>query len=102
MKNRIIIDLMSDGGVKVAFPENHFSKRQLMRVLKSLKLEYRRNVRDYRKQIMKGIRNGKERTGDKQGTGTKSEGTGTKSERAATLRRQTRNKRRSKRRNKRQ
>jgi len=59
MIDKIVISLMEDGNVDVKFPENHFSKRYLMRILKALKLEYRRNVREYRKQIMKGVKNGK-------------------------------------------
>jgi len=57
-EDKIVVYLLSDGSINAEFPENHFSKRQLMRVLKSIKLGYRRNVREYRKQIMKGVKDG--------------------------------------------
>lgn len=56
---KIIIELNDDGSVNVDI-SSHFPKRQLLRVIRSLKLEYRNNVRKYRKiMIKKGIENGR-------------------------------------------
>jgi len=82
MNNEIIIKLKADGNVSVVFPEEHISKRQLTRILKSLKLEYRRNVRNYRKQIMKLVKTQNEMKGVKNGKDTGTNRTGTEGTRA--------------------
>ena len=49
---RIAVEVYASGGVKVEFVEGHVRKRELMRIIKCLKLEHRELIRKYRKKLL--------------------------------------------------
>lgn len=49
---RIAVEVYSSGGVKVDFLEGHVRKRELMRIIKLLKIEHRLLVRKYREKVI--------------------------------------------------
>jgi len=84
-ESEIHIVVSDDGSVSIDFSGRHLRKLLLNRVIKSLKVEHRHSIRNYRKKLIekKGEENGQDRTGDRTGDrtedgagGTKSEGTG--------------------------
>ncbi len=49
---KIMIDLAENGMVSVKFLGNHICKRELLRILKAVRLEYRRKIRLYRSNLV--------------------------------------------------
>ena len=49
---KIMIDLAENGIVSVKFLGGHVCKRELLRILKAIRLEYRRKVRVYRSNLI--------------------------------------------------
>ena len=69
----IKVSLSGDGSagegmpvIKVEFPDEHVKKRELLVIVKALKLEYKRKVRVYRKILI-------EKAGENSGTGRQEE-----------------------------
>ena len=52
MIKKAMLNMMESGVVKVSFEGDHFNKRELMRLIKALKLEHRLSIRMYRKNLM--------------------------------------------------
>jgi len=49
---KINCEVEDSGSVKVRFHGGHITKRELLRLLKAIKLEYRRGVRVYRQKMI--------------------------------------------------
>lgn len=49
---KIIVDVEDSGAVKARIIGGHLCKRELLRVLKAIRLEYRHSVRTYRTQMI--------------------------------------------------
>jgi len=75
------IEISDDGLVDVKFEGGHLNKRELLRIIKAIKLAHRRNIQEYRKNVMKlnkvkekenDIRRNQssERSGSSESTGT--------------------------------
>jgi len=59
MIKKAMLNMLESGVVKVSFEGDHFNKRELMRLIKALKLEHRLSIRMYRKNLM--LKNVKEK-----------------------------------------
>lgn len=49
---RIAVTVFKSGAVKVEFLEGHVRKRELLRIIKSLKIEHKILIRNYRKKML--------------------------------------------------
>jgi len=63
MIKKATLNLLESGIVEVKFEGGHFNKRELLRLIRALKLEHRLSIRKYRKNLMlsktKELENGK-------------------------------------------
>lgn len=49
---KLICNIEDSGAVEVKFEGAHLNKRELLRLLKAIRLEYRRRIRSYRSELM--------------------------------------------------
>jgi len=59
MSKKATLSLLKSGAVEVKFEGEHFNKRELLRLIRALKLEHRLSIRMYRKNLM--LKNVKEK-----------------------------------------
>lgn len=68
-----LADVEGCANPQVEFPDRHVKKRELLVIIKALKLEYKRKVREYRKIL---IKKASENCGQDSGTDSSREGSG--------------------------
>ncbi len=69
MIRKVNVEVTEIGAVTVKFEGGHLSKRELLRVIKSIKIERNRYIREYRKELIKNKHVVKDVKEENNGTG---------------------------------